>query len=46
MYRRGIGVKCKGGEGKGREMEEEGLEFSSLNVKVKLQLIYNIICLS
>lgn len=34
------------GEEKGRKMEEERLNFSSLNVKVQLQLIYNTMPLS
>lgn len=40
---RKTGVTSKGGEEKGKRMEEEGLDFSSVNVKVKvkLQLIYN-----
>lgn len=38
---RRTGVTSKKGEEKGKQMEEEGLDFSSVNVKVKLQLIYN-----
>lgn len=36
---RRMGVTSKGGEEKGKQMEEEGLDFSSVNVKVKV--MYN-----
>lgn len=36
---RRMGVTSKGGEEKGKPMEEEGLDFSSVNVKVKVMYI-------